>query len=32
METKKKKDISLNISKTFAAIFYHWIDLVKAHN
>ena len=28
----KKKDISLNISKNFATIFDHQLDLIKAHN
>ena len=28
----KKKDISLNISKNFAKIFDHQLDLIKAHN
>ena len=28
----KKKDISLNISKTFATIFDHRLDLIKEHN
>ena len=30
--TKEKNDISLNISKKFATIFDHWLDLVKPHN
>ena len=29
---KKKKDISLDISKNFAKIFDHRLDLIKAHN
>ena len=29
---KKKSNISLNISKYFATIFDHWLDLIKAHN
>ena len=28
----KKKDISLNISKNFATVFDHRLDLIKAHN
>ena len=29
---KRKKDISLNISKNFPKIFNHWLDQIKAHN
>ena len=28
----KKKDISLSISKNFATIFDHQLDLIKAHD
>ena len=31
-EKNEKKKISLNISKKFAAIFDHRLDLIKAHN
>ena len=31
-EKNEKKEISLNISKNFATIFDHRLDLIKAHN
>ena len=29
---KKKKDITLSISKNFATIFDHWFDPIEAHH
>ena len=29
---KKKKDVTLSISKNFATIFDHWLDLIEADN
>ena len=28
----KKKDVTLSISKNFATIFDHWLDLIEADN
>ena len=32
MKKKKKKHLSLNISKVFETIFDHRFDLIKTHN
>ena len=31
-QNEKKDDITLSISKNFATIFDHWLDLIEAHN